>query len=110
MVCQQKHEKEPYPQTGTRVGIPQHCDQHPTARTLKEHDQEIRSTEIERETVRKGGWRSKEWMGTFSSCVGIRSRDMTRIEFKMKCNGIGLYCWPRSEVEREGEYFRVTLK
>ena len=38
------------------------------------------------------------------------SSDMTRLEFKRKCNGIGLSCWARSKVEREGEQFRVTLK
>ena len=26
-----ERKKEPYPQTGTRIGIPQYCDQHPTA-------------------------------------------------------------------------------
>ena len=35
---------------------------------------------------------------------------MTRMEFKRKCYGIGLYCWARGKVEREGEHFRVTLK
>ena len=35
---------------------------------------------------------------------------MTRIEFKKKCNEIGLYCLAKGEVEREGEHFRVTLK
>ena len=38
------------------------------------------------------------------------SSDMTRIEFKMKWNGMGLSCWARSKVEREGEHFRVTLR
>ena len=38
------------------------------------------------------------------------SSDMTRIEFKRKCNGTGLYCWAKSKVKREGEHFRVTLK
>ena len=35
---------------------------------------------------------------------------MTRIEFKKKCDEIGLYCLAIGEVEREGEHFRVTLK
>ena len=35
---------------------------------------------------------------------------MTRLEFKRKCNGIGLNCWARGKVEREGKHFRVTLK
>ena len=40
------------------------------------------------------------------------SSDMTKFEFKRKCNGIGLlvYCWARGNVEREGKHFRVTLK
>ena len=64
-----------------------------------------------REAARKGGWRSKEWMDKFLVALvfGVSS-DMTRIEFKRKCNGIGLYCWARSKVEMEGEHFRVTLK
>ena len=58
LVCQQKNEKEPYPQTGNRIGIPQNCDQHPTTTTFETYEQEILSTEIEREMVRKGEWRS----------------------------------------------------
>ena len=57
LVCQQKNEKEPYPQPGTRIGTPLYYDQNPTT-TVKTHEQEILSTEIERETARKGGWRS----------------------------------------------------
>ena len=34
---------------------------------------------------------------------------MTRIEFKKKCDEIGLYCFAAGKVEREGEHFRVTL-
>ena len=111
LVCQQKNEKEPYPQTGTRIGIPQYCDQHPTERIFEEHEQEILSTEIERKTVRDGRWITKEWTGKFLVLLvfGVSS-DMTRLEFKRKCSGIGLYCWARSKVEREGEHFRVTLK
>ena len=83
LVCQQKNEKESYPQTGTRIGIPQYCDQRPTARTFKKHEQEILSTEIERETVRKGGWKSKQWMGKFLVVLVLGvSSDMARIEFK----------------------------
>ena len=64
-----------------------------------------------REAVRKGGWRSKEWMDKFLVVLvfGVSS-DMTRIEFKRKYNGIGLHRWARSKVEREGEHLRVTLK
>ena len=40
---------------------------------------------------------------------GVRS-DMTSIEFKRKCNEVGLYCLATGKVEREGEHFRVTLK
>ena len=111
LVCQQKNEKEPYPQTGTRIGIPQYCGQHPTERTFKKHEQEILSTETERKTARKGGWIRKEWTGKFLVVLvfGVSS-DMTRLEFKRKCSEIGLYCWARSKVEREGEHFRVTLK
>ena len=83
LVCQQKNEKETYPQTGTRIGIPQYCDQHPTERTFNKHEQEILSTEIKRKTVREGGWRSKEWTGNFLVVLvfGVSS-DMTRVEFK----------------------------
>ena len=35
--------------------------------------------------------------------------DMTRIEFKKKCNEVGLYCFEIGKVEREGEHFRATL-
>ena len=102
---QQKNEKEPYPQTGTRIGIPQYCDQHPTERIFEEHEQEILSTEIERKTVRDGRWIRKEWTGKFLVLLvfGVSS-DMTRLEFKRKCNGIGLYCWARSKVERENTF------
>ena len=33
---------------------------------------------------------------------------MTRIEFKKKCDEVGLYCFAIGKVEREGEHFRVT--
>ena len=91
LVCQQKNEKEPYPQTGTRIGIPQYCDQHPTERIFEEHEQEILSTEIERKTVRDGRWIRKEWTSKFLVVLvfGVSS-DMTRLEFKRKYNGIGL--------------------
>ena len=39
----------------------------------------------------------------------VRS-DMVGIEFKRKCNGVGLHCWARGKVEREGEHFRFTSK
>ena len=78
-----KEGKGTIPSTGTRIGIPQYCDQHPPARTFKKHEQEILSTEIERKTVRKGGWKSKEGMGRFLVVLvfGVSS-DMMRIEFK----------------------------
>ena len=34
---------------------------------------------------------------------------MTRIEFKKKCDEVGLNCFAIGKVEREGEHFRVTL-
>ena len=34
--------------------------------------------------------------------------DMTRAEFKKKCDEIGLYCFAIGKVEREGEHFRAT--
>ena len=71
------------PQTGTRVEIPHYCDKHPATATFETHEQEILSTEIERETVRKGGWRSKEWTSKFLVVLvfGVSS-DLTRIEFE----------------------------
>ena len=36
--------------------------------------------------------------------------DMTRIEFKRKCDEVGLYCFAIGKVERDGQHFRVTLK
>ena len=38
------------------------------------------------------------------------SSDFTRIEFKRKCDEIGLYCFALGKVEREGENVRVTLE
>ena len=109
-VCQQKNEKEPYPQTGTRIGVPQCCDQHPTT-TIKTHEQEILSTEIERETVREGERRSKEWTGKLLLVLVFRvGSDTTRTEFRRKCNEVGLYCWAKGGVEKEGEDSRATLK
>ena len=35
---------------------------------------------------------------------------MMGIEFKRKCSGVGLHCWARGKVEREGEHFRFTPK
>ena len=60
------------------------------------------SKEIERETVRKGGCRSKEWTGKVLVVLvfGVRS-DMTRTEVKRKCNEVGLYCLAIGQVETE---------
>ena len=109
-VSQQKNGKAPYPQTSTRIGMSQYLDRNPTTKN-ETHKLEILSKEIERETVRKGGWRSKEWTGKVLVVLifGICS-DMTRIDFKKECNSVGLYCWARGKVEREGDHFRVTLK
>ena len=37
-------------------------------------------------------------------------RDMTRTEFKRKCEEVGLYCFAIGNLERKGEHFPVTLK
>ena len=72
---------------------------------LKTNKLEILSKRIGRETVRKGGWRSKEVV----LVIGARGA-MTRIAFKKKCSGVGLHCSAKGKVEREGEHLRVTLK
>ena len=104
-----KEMKNTKPPTGTRIGISQYIEIHPTANNETTR-LEILSKAIERETVRKGGWRSKEWTGKVLVVLvfGVRS-DMTRIEFKKKCNEVGLYCLAIGKVEREGEHFRVTI-
>ena len=33
---------------------------------------------------------------------------MTRIEFKKKCNEVGVCCFALGKVEKEGEHFRAT--
>ena len=72
---------------------------------------EIFSEEIRRKTVRQGGWSKKDWQGKVLAVLifGVPS-DMMRIEFKRKCDEVGLYCFAIRNVEREGEHFRVTLK
>ena len=71
---------------------------------------EIFSEEIRRKTVRQGGWGKKYWQGKvlIALMFGVPS-DMTRIEFKRKCEEVGLSCVSLGNVEREGEHFRVTL-
>ena len=61
--------------------------------------------------MRQGGWRTNCWKGKVLVVLafGVPS-DMTRIEFKRKCDEVGLYCLALGQVEREGEHFRVTLK
>ena len=39
---------------------------------------------------------------------GVNS-DMTRLEFKSRCEEVGLYCFARGGVEREGNHFRITF-
>ena len=52
----------------------------------------IFSEEIRRETVRQGGWRKVDWKGRVLVVLifGVPS-DMTRIEFRRKCDEVGLY-------------------
>ena len=53
---------------------------------------EIFSEEIKKETVRQGGWRKNDWKGKILVVLvfGVPS-DMTRIEFKRKCDELCLY-------------------
>ena len=37
------------------------------------------------------------------------NNDMTRLEFKSICEEVGLYCFARGGVEREGNHFRITF-
>ena len=70
------------------------------------------SEEIRRETVRENGWRNNEWKGKVlqvAVLVFVVPSDMTRIEFKRKCDEVRLYCCAIGQVEREGEHFRVAL-
>ena len=53
-----------------------------------------------------GGFKKKKLVVLI---FGVPS-DMTRIEFKRKCEEVGLYCLAIGNVERDGEHFRVTLK
>ena len=64
----------------------------------------------DKETVRQGGRTKNEWKGKVLVVLafGVPS-DMTRIEFKRKCDEVGLYCFAVEKVEREGGHFRVTL-
>ena len=50
--------------------------------------------EIRRETARRGGWERKDWEGKSLVVLifGVPS-DMTRIQFKKKCDEAGLYCF-----------------
>ena len=61
------------------------------------------SEEIRRETVRHGGWGKKDWQGKVLVVLifGVPS-GMTRIEFKTKCDEVGVYCFPIGKVEQEG--------
>ena len=45
--------------------------------------------------MRQGGWRKNDWKGKVLVVLvfGVPS-DMTRIEFKRKCDEVGLYCLP----------------
>ena len=60
--------------------------------------------------MRQDGWRKNDWKGKVLVVLvfGVPS-DMTRIEFKRKCDEVELYCFAIGKVEREGEHFRVTL-
>ena len=53
----------------------------------------------------KNNWKGKAFVVLI---FGVPS-DMTRIEFKRKCDDVGLYCFALGKVRREGEHFRVTL-
>ena len=70
----------------------------------------ILSEENRRETVGKGGWERKDWKGKSPVVLifGVPS-DMTRIEFKTKCDEVGLYYFAIGKVERNAEHFRVML-
>lgn len=66
---------------------------------------EIFSGDIRKETVRQGGWRRKEWkrandqliVGLMLGYLG----EAAGIEFKKKCDGVGLYCFAMGKVEEE---------
>ena len=80
------------------MGYPSAVINIPLKEHSKKHEQEILSTEIERKTVRDGRWITKEWTGKYLVVLvfGVSS-DMTRLEFKRKCSGIGLYCWQEAK-------------
>ena len=58
----------------------------------------------DKETVRQGGRTKNEWKGKVLVVLafGVPS-DMTRIEFKRKCDEVGLYCFARRTVEKRRE-------
>ena len=69
------------------------------------------SEEIRRQAVRQNGWKKNEWKGkVLAVLVFVVPSDMTRIEFKRKCDEVGQDSFAIGKVEREGEHFRVTLK
>lgn len=60
-----------------------------------------------------GELRGEEWMGgVIVTLFFIVRSDITRTEFKGKCNEVGLYeyCLGKGKVERGGEHSRATLK
>ena len=61
--------------------------------------------------MRQGVWNKKYLQGKLLVVLisGV-PRDMTRIDFNRKCNEVGLYCFAKGNVEREGEHFQVTPK
>ena len=72
---------------------------------------EIFSEEIRRETARQGGWGKKDSQGKVLVVLifGVPS-GMARIDFKRKCNEVGLYCFTIGKLERRRELLGVTLK
>ena len=61
--------------------------------------------------MRQGRWGKNDWQGKVLVVLifGVPSQ-MTRIEFKRKCEEVGLYGFAIGNVGREGEHFRVTRK
>ena len=61
---------------------------------MKKNKLEVFSEELRRKTVRQGVWRKKYWQGKVLVVLmfGVPS-DMTRIDFKRKCDEVGLYCF-----------------
>ena len=60
--------------------------------------------------MRKGGWERKTWKGKSLAVLifGVLS-DTTIIEFKKKCNEVGLYCFCNRKITQGGEPFRATI-